>query len=95
MSLLKSIGANPFLKTLFSQVSGAVVSTAATVADNALQNPTGGTHDYLVAHPVTFFGYVIGVGLFHNLVSAFVSPRANAAPASTGNADPATVSPAK
>jgi hypothetical protein len=95
MSLWNSIGTNPFLKTLFSQVAGVALGAAVNSVDTALQNPTGGEQAYLTAHPIAGMAYVIGVGLFHNLVSAKISPRAAAAPASPGNADPAVVPPTK
>jgi hypothetical protein len=93
VSIWNSIGSNPFLKTLFSQIAGAALAAAANSVDTVLTNPTGGTQAYLTAHPVAAVAYVIGVGLFHNYVSSVVNPRSASTNAPV--TPPAPTNPAK
>ncbi len=64
---------NPFLKTAVSQIGGLLAGFVVNALDAALQTPTGGTAEFLHAHPIAYIGYSAGVGLIHNLISRAVA----------------------
>ena|ERR1700722_13793454 len=65
---------NPAIKTLVSQSAGAVGGLILNSIDTAVQNPTGGTASYLVAHPAGFAGWLFAASFVHNLISEAFPP---------------------
>ncbi len=60
---------DPFIKTFVSQTGGIILGAFMNALDTFLTNPSAGTSAYLVAHPIAFLGYNLGIGLVHNYIS--------------------------